>query len=643
MEQKVRIKCYQIPAFSHFSRGWVSLTPEALTLIDGKRNLLLSRLSPSSVSILPDDPKSHVMSFQSPGFIFHLKFPSKADKSQFHSRLAEAAAMGIRPVTSTFTLVQGAPGQGKDLRHHLAALVTQKHSLATQKSLSDLSRIVEKLKQTFGPHELLGAAESAVASANEHTFREIRMVREICGLLHERSGSTSSLNSSFQNIAEPRSPSPDGGSQISDKSAMVEATRLVPIMPRPQSLAQLLTGVTDSRIRQLLTSNASFARFPVRLDQIGPRLSLPFQYLEEPKFNVMRLIKDSVGKDMSKITTPAIMNEPLSGTQKGAEQLEFAHILTAGAANSDRFLRLAHVAAFVVMNCSRVINRTRKPFNPLLGETYEFVSPDFRCVSEQVSHHPPVCAFFAEAAGWELESTTHYKFEIGLSSAKISNVGPYRVTFKQSREEFSIFRPRVVANNFLMGQVYMWVDGKFEVINESTGDRAYLTFAPKSNRSDKEYLVSGEVLDPSGAVRLQLRGRWDQALYAILPGTGDSILIGSTTRIPPEARSEFFLSDYAKRLNDLPPQFCLELPRTDTRFRPDIRAYEHGDIELAEREKIRLEESQRARARERTEPFRPLWFECKENNQVLVARFNRRYWDAKATHEWPPTLLDLYN
>ena len=36
--------------------------------------------------------------------------------------------------------------------------------------------------------------------------------------------------------------------------------------------------------------------------------------------------------------------------------------------------------------------RTKKPFNPMLGETYELVTEDFKFISEQVSHHPPVSA-----------------------------------------------------------------------------------------------------------------------------------------------------------------------------------------------------------------------------------------------------------
>jgi len=41
------------------------------------------------------------------------------------------------------------------------------------------------------------------------------------------------------------------------------------------------------------------------------------------------------------------------------------------------------------------INRHKKPFNPILGETFELQHPEFTFISEQVSHHPPISAGYA--------------------------------------------------------------------------------------------------------------------------------------------------------------------------------------------------------------------------------------------------------
>ena len=48
--------------------------------------------------------------------------------------------------------------------------------------------------------------------------------------------------------------------------------------------------------------------------------------------------------------------------------------------------RMLQVAAFAVSGYSGTARRTNKPFNPLLGETFEYVCPEqgMRCLIEKV-------------------------------------------------------------------------------------------------------------------------------------------------------------------------------------------------------------------------------------------------------------------
>jgi hypothetical protein len=63
--------------------------------------------------------------------------------------------------------------------------------------------------------------------------------------------------------------------------------------------------------------------------------------------------------------------------QKTAEELEYSHLLDEAAAQPPRSVeRILRVAAFAVSAYSGTMGRTAKPFNPLLGETYEFVCPE---------------------------------------------------------------------------------------------------------------------------------------------------------------------------------------------------------------------------------------------------------------------------
>ena len=60
-----------------------------------------------------------------------------------------------------------------------------------------------------------------------------------------------------------------------------------------------------------------------------------------------------------------------------------------------RVTRLAYVMAFSMAGFESVIDRTTKPFNPLLGETWEYDNGQVRIITEQVSHHPPISAGFS--------------------------------------------------------------------------------------------------------------------------------------------------------------------------------------------------------------------------------------------------------
>jgi hypothetical protein len=119
-----------------------------------------------------------------------------------------------------------------------------------------------------------------------------------------------------------------------------------------------------------------------------------------------------VGKDLTRVCLPVYFNEPLSALQKTAEDLEYSELLDAAAALPPGSVdRLLLVAAFAASAYSSTLGRTAKPFNPLLGETYELVRPEkgWRFLAEKVSHHPTVIAARAEGRAWVFEGDADVK------------------------------------------------------------------------------------------------------------------------------------------------------------------------------------------------------------------------------------------
>lgn len=57
--------------------------------------------------------------------------------------------------------------------------------------------------------------------------------------------------------------------------------------------------------------------------------------------------------------------------QRITEDLEYAYLLDRASEKSDICERIAYIAAYSVSCYSSTAKRTTKPFNPLLGETFE--------------------------------------------------------------------------------------------------------------------------------------------------------------------------------------------------------------------------------------------------------------------------------
>lgn len=89
-------------------------------------------------------------------------------------------------------------------------------------------------------------------------------------------------------------------------------------------------------------------------------------------------------------------NEPLSMLQRLTEDLEYHELLDRAAKCENSLEQLCYVAAFTVSSYSTTVFRTSKPFNPLLGETFELDRLEengYRSLCEQVKE-PRDCDTF---------------------------------------------------------------------------------------------------------------------------------------------------------------------------------------------------------------------------------------------------------
>ena len=139
---------------------------------------------------------------------------------------------------------------------------------------------------------------------------------------------------------------------------------------------------------------------PAQKSISGRRSKLPCPKPDTGDLSLWSILYKNIGKDLSKISMPVVLNEPLNTLQRLCEELEYSELLDKASLVEDDCERMLCIAAFAVSTyASSAYRAGHKPFNPLLGETYECVREDkgFRFVSEQVSHHPPISACHAES------------------------------------------------------------------------------------------------------------------------------------------------------------------------------------------------------------------------------------------------------
>lgn len=169
----------------------------------------------------------------------------------------------------------------------------------------------------------------------------------------------------------------------------------------------------------------------------------------------------------------------VSSPQRLCEELEYSELLDAAAACPDAAERAALVASFAVSAYASAAHRAAsKPFNPLLGETYECVRHDrgFSFVGEQVSHHPPVSACHAASPRWLFWQEARIKTRFWGKSMEFQPAGRVHVRLATTGDHYSWNKVTTCVHNLFGGQ--RWVDqyGDMHIVCHGTDVSCKLNF-----------------------------------------------------------------------------------------------------------------------------------------------------------------------
>jgi len=287
----------------------------------------------------------------------------------------------------------------------------------------------------------------------------------------------------------------------------------------------------------------------------------------------------------------------------------------------------------------------------LLSETYEYIDNDlnFRYFAEQVSHHPAITACYAEGESYTYHGNSNaaYKFMLMRGCLEFTPLGRTYITFEKFNETISYTKPHSMCRNLIIGKIHLDTYGKILVNNQNTGDVLEMEILEETKK--ERGIFSGEAKDLYGNTRLKLEGNLHSHMDIIYEDdSGKEIreTIWKKVKIEGDEEARFYFSNFTMNLNNINDELKKILPPSDSRLRPDQRALENQEIDLAGSEKHRLEEKQRTKRKENEKlkiKHKPLYFEetYDDLGGELIYNYKGNYFEDRAAKKWDK-FSDLY-
>ncbi|KAL3625862.1 Oxysterol-binding protein-related protein 3C [Castilleja foliolosa] len=356
------------------------------------------------------------------------------------------------------------------------------------------------------------------------------------------------------------------------------------------------------------------------------------RWKDEERDGYWKMMQKYVGSDVtSMVTLPVLIFEPMTMLQKMAEVYQADKC-------EDPYMRMLYASSWAV-SVYFAYQRTWKPFNPILGETYEMANHDgISFISEQVCHHPPMSAGHAENEHFTYDVTSKLRTKFLGNSLDVYPVGRTRVTLKRDGVVLDLVPPPTKVNNLIFGRTWVDSPGEMVMTNLTTGDKVVLYFQPCGWFGANRYEVDGYVYNANEEPKILMTGKWSESMSyqpcdlegEPLPGT-ELKEVWHVAAPPPSDKFQF--TYFAHKLNsfDTAPK---KLLASDSRLRPDRWALEKGDLPKAGAEKSSLEERQRDERRNREtkgDQFTPKWFDQTDEitptpwGDLEIYRYNGKY------------------
>jgi len=129
------------------------------------------------------------------------------------------------------------------------------------------------------------------------------------------------------------------------------------------------------------------------------------------------------GRSVMTVSFPVSVFEKRTLLERNAGTMLYApQILNKSAATTDYMEQFRLVIAYFSATLL-VDTYPEKPFNPILGETFQCLIGGCPYYAEQISHHPPICAYELLGKNFRLWGTKEFHAKLSGNSMKTKYYG----------------------------------------------------------------------------------------------------------------------------------------------------------------------------------------------------------------------------
>lgn len=322
-----------------------------------------------------------------------------------------------------------------------------------------------------------------------------------------------------------------------------------------------------------------------------------------------------IGMDLTKVTLPTFILERRSLLEMYADFFAHPDLFVRIGDCEDPKERMVEVVRWYLsaFHAGRKSSVAKKPYNPILGEIFRCywklpagdkagsaagaavkdgpvpwaTSSDLTFIAEQVSHHPPVSAFYAEHAAKGIACCAHIWTKskyLGMSIG-VHNVGQGCIMFLRHDEEYVVNFPSGYGRSIF---TVPWIElgGNVEITCHKTGYNALIQFHTKPLIGGKKHQLTAEVFPPNEKKPfMTVTGEWNGVMTAKYTNGEQAVFVDTTT-----------LATTKKVVQPIQQQE----PHESRRLWKEVTlALKNKDVNKATDSKTFLEEQQRREASER--------------------------------------------